>query len=158
APALSADGRTVVFASAASNLVPGDTNGRSDVFVRDLVDGITTRASVTSGGAQTDGDDPWDDYELQLGISADGQVVTFTSIASDLVADDPNPGDLQHGWDVFAHDRASGATELVSRHPDDGPFDDSVRPSISADGRYVAFLSAASNLVPGDSSDQDAFV
>jgi archaellum component FlaF (FlaF/FlaG flagellin family) len=84
APALSADGRYVAFASEASNLVPGDTNGYVDVFVRDRAKGTTTRVSVASNGAQGNG------FSSAPSISADGRYVTFASYAPNLVAGDKN--------------------------------------------------------------------
>jgi Tol biopolymer transport system component len=83
-PAISADGRFVAFESSASNLVAGDTNGHIDVFVRDRVAQVTRRVSVGPGGQQANGSsrDP--------AISADGRFVAFRSLASNLVAGDPN--------------------------------------------------------------------
>ena len=96
-PSVSADGRYVAFHSQASNLVPGDTNGTADVFVRDIVTGITTRVSVDSAGSQADGDS-W-----EPSISADGRYVAFYSGASNLVS-----GDTYGLTDVFVHDRHLG--------------------------------------------------
>jgi len=148
-PSISADGRYVAFASLASNLVPGDTNGTWDVFVHDRLTGQTTRVSVASGGAQGNSGS-W-----CPSISADGRYVAFQSYASNLV-----PGDTNGVLDVFVHDRLTGQTTRVSVASDGTQGDSySFGSSISADGRYVAFSSLASNLVPGDTNDKpDIFV
>ena len=139
-PSISADGRFVAFASEASNLVPGDTNGAWDVFVYDRQTGEITRVSVASDGAQGNGDSGGP------AISADGRFVAFYSSASNLV-----PGDTNGVEDVFVHDRLTGQTTRVSVASDGAQGNDlSWQPSISADGRFVAFASRASNLVPGD--------
>jgi Tol biopolymer transport system component len=138
---ISADGRYVAFWSEASNLVPGDTNGWPDIFVHDRQTGQTSRVSVASDGTQGNG---WSGYYPS--ISADGRYVTFYSHASNLV-----PGDTSNVPDVFVHNRQTGQTTRVSVASDGTQGNDgSWFPSISADGRYVAFLSRASNLVPGD--------
>lgn len=148
---VSADGRFVAFASFATNLVPGDTNGLFDVFVRDRASGRTERVSVRSGGAQAKNGrngshDPF--------ISADGRYVAFYSDVSDLVPDDTNDAD-----DVFVHDRATGRTERVSVGPGGaearGRGFGSYNASVSARGRFVAFDSAATNLVRGDTNGAD---
>lgn len=152
-PALSADGRHVAFGSLASNLVPGDTNGRTDVFVHDRESGSTERVSLASDGTEGNG------ISQRPTISADGRYVAFVSLASNLVPGDTN-GPGAEGADVFVHDRDTGITERVSVASDGTEGETaSDAPAISADGRYVAFLSFASNLVPGDTNDQpDAFV
>jgi Tol biopolymer transport system component len=147
--AISADGRCVAFASGASNLVDGDTNGASDVFVHDRVTGTTERVSVRSDGTEAHGD------SFNASISADGRYVAFESEASDLV-----PGDTNGKRDVFVHDRKTGTTERVSVGPDGRQADDDVfAGSISGHGRYVSFDSWATNLVRGDTNGwDDAFV
>lgn len=97
-PALSADGRIVAFASTASNLVPSDTNGIEDTFVRDRQTGQTTRVSVGPGEVQVEGDESFGSFDL--GISADGKRVVFDSRAAELV-----PGDTNGKKDVFVHTR-----------------------------------------------------
>jgi Tol biopolymer transport system component len=146
APLISAGGRYVAFISGASNLVPGDTNDTFDVFVHDRQTGTTSRVSVRSNG---------DQGNLTSGggasISADGRFVAFTSVASNLV-----PGDTNAQPDVFLHDRQTGKTTRVSvRSTADQANSNSYSPSISADGRYVAFQSNASNLITGDTNGAD---
>ncbi len=145
----SADGRFVVFDSHATNLVSPDTNAGTDVFVRDRSTGVTSRASVASNGDQGNA------YSGYASISADGRFVAFISGATNLVAGDTN------GWnDVFRHDRLTGETRRVSVRSDGAQGNlHSGRPSISSDGRFVAFESEASNFVTGDGNGGfDVFV
>ena len=138
--AISADGRFVAFWSLATNLVPDDTNGVGDVFVRDLQTGQTQRVSVASNGDQADGEsrDP--------SISADGRYVAFWSFATNLVADDTN----DHA-DVFVYDRQTSTIVRASVDSSGNQASGhSYFPSLSADGRFVAFESQASDLVTGD--------
>jgi Tol biopolymer transport system component len=146
---LSRDGSYVVFASRASDLVAGDDNDVPDIFVRDVLLGVTTRVSVASDGAQAN------DASIDPAISPDGRYVVFASLASNLVTGDTN---LQ--IDVFVHDRLLGTTELVSRAADGSLGNqDSSFGCISEDGRYVGFQSRASNFVAGDGNDiTDVFV
>ena len=150
-PSISADARFVAFESRATNLVPGDTNGCSDIFLRDRLLGTTERVSVDSAGSQAN-DACW-----IPSISADGRFVAFTSLAGNLVA-----GDTNGAWDVFVRDRRSGTTERVSVDSSGAQANDAsgyFGCSISSDGRYVAFGSIATNLVPGDTNGQeDIFV
>ncbi len=134
-PSISGDGRYVAFVSAASNLVPNDTNGVSDVFVHDLQTGTTIRASVNANGSS-----------FESSISLDGRFVVFTSGATNLVADDTN-----EKRDVFVYMVQTGQIVRASVNSsgvqaDKGGFD----PSISGDGRYVTFSSAAENLMTQD--------
>lgn len=150
-PAISASGRYVAFPSIASNLVPGDSNGGQDVFVRDLVSATTTRVSVTSSGTECSGGSG----SGTPAISADGRFVAFESYASDMVAGDNN------GFaDIFVHDRMMATTSCVSVNSNGVTGHDvSTLPSVSSDGRYVAFCSYAENLLPGDMNDApDVFV
>jgi len=144
-PSLSADGRFVAFWSSATNLVPGDSNERSDIFVHDRLTGQTTRVSVSSRGEQASG------WSGSPSLSADGRFVVFTSDADNLVLGDAN------GWsDVFIHDRLSHKTvraSVSSSGEQANSWSDAA--SLSADGRFVAFSSNASNLVPGDSNGSD---
>jgi hypothetical protein len=102
-PTISADGRFVAFQSEASNLVPGDTNGHSDVFVRDRAAQVTRRVSVGAGGQQGNGE------SFEPAISAGGRFVVFWSSASNLVAGDTNNAD-----DIFVRDRFAQVTRRVS--------------------------------------------
>ena len=148
--AISADGGCVAFMSHASNLVAGDTNEESDVFIRDRSTGQTERVSVASDGTQGDGP------SFHPAISADGRYVTFISEATNLVS-----GDTNGRADCFVHDRESGQTERVSVASDgtQGNADTFSTSPISGDGRYVAFASGADNLVPGDTNQSlDVFV
>jgi HYR domain len=153
-PAISADGRFVAFGSTASNLVADDTNGTTDVFVRDRQAGETKRLSVDSAGLEANS------LSLHYAISADGRFVAFDSAASNLVA-----GDTNRPFDVFVHDRHTGQTSRVS--VDSAGVEGSSASggllsgglAISADGRFVAFGSTASNLVADDTnSTEDLFV
>ena len=148
-PAISADGRYIAFESFASNLVPGDTNSRVDVFLHDRTTGTTTRVSVSSEGKQGDGD------SHNPTVSADGRFVAYSSLASNLV-----PSDTNNYYDVFVHDRKTGRTSMISVSSAGGlGKHDSDQPSLSGDGRYVAFTSKASNLIPGDkNSSVDVFI
>jgi hypothetical protein len=146
---ISADGRYVAFSSGASNLVRGDTNGVEDVFVRDLSAGTVVRASISSSGEQADA------AATQPAISTDGRFVTFTSSATNL-----GSGDANDSGDVFVRDLRAGTTSRVSVSSDGTDGDNTSEGSaISATGRYVAFVSHASNLVAGDTNwIQDVFV
>ncbi len=148
--ALSADGRFVAFHSYASNLVSDDTNGVADVFVHERATGQTSRVSVSSTGEQSNED--WSGYET---ISDDGRHVAFGSDASSLV-----PGDTNGARDIFVHDRATGQTSRVTVTSTGGQANGpSLFSTISADGRYVAFASDASNLVRRDTNgERDVFV
>ncbi|MFN0007848.1 MAG: calcium-binding protein [Planctomycetota bacterium] len=140
-PYLSDDGRFVAFYSSASNLVPGDTNGTFDIFVRDMQLGTTERASVDSNGVEANLESGY----WGLGFSADGRHVAFTSTATNLV-----PGDTNAAVDVFVRDLQTDTTERVSIGGGgvEGDYYSSAA-QISGDGRYVAFASYATNLVPG---------
>ena len=139
---ISGDGRCVVFESAASNLVPGDTNGWSDVFVHDRQTGITERASVDFSGVQAEL------FCITAAISGNGRYVSFNSFAANLVPFDSNETD-----DVFVHDRKTTCTEIVSVSSSGLQGNErSTLGSLSADGRYLGFTSWASNLVAGDTN------
>lgn len=142
APSISGDGRLVAFESDAATLVPGDTNGTGDVFVHDVVTGMTRRLSVASNGQQTESP------SFGAAISADGRAVAFESFSSQLL-----PGDTNGALDVFVADVPTGNLDRVSLSTDGGQADNrSYSPSISADGRIVAFASFADNLVPDDTN------
>jgi Tol biopolymer transport system component len=165
-PSISADGRYIAFSSNASNLVNGDTNyycdtnhdgsfsdNCTDVFVHDRVTGETTRVSVASDGTQ--GNNESGDWNLSTSISADGRYVAFPSLATNLVAGDTNGVE-----DIFVHDRETGVTTRLSVSSNGTQADySSFHPTITADGRYVAFESWASNLVLGDTNGEiDVFM
>src|SRR6187399_1137857 len=136
---LSASGRFVAFVSGASNLVPGDTNGMSDVFVRDLETGVTSRESIATDGTQSDG------LSKKPSISSDGRIVTFPSVADNLVPDDWN------AWqDVFVRDRATGTTRRLSLGVNGKANGASLASLVSADGSMIAYSSNATNIVRGD--------
>lgn len=146
---ISGDGRYVVFQSSASNLIVGDTNARSDVFVRDLLNGTTVRASVGASGTEGNSD------SSSPTISGDGLVVAFESKATNLV-----PGDTNSVSDIFVRRLDTAVTQRVSLASGGAQADDnSYDASISGDGHVVAFYSYARNLVAGDFNDfPDIFV
>ncbi|MFH8561764.1 RICIN domain-containing protein [Streptomyces sp. NPDC017988] len=148
-PSISGEGRYVAFESVGRALVSGDTNGQRDVFVRDRTAGTTQRVSVASNGTQGN------NWSFSPSVSADGRYVAFTSGASNLVSGDTNAAD-----DVFVHDRQTRTTQRVSVAGGGAQGNaESTTPSISADGRYVAYTSDASNLVSGDTNAaEDVFV
>src|SRR5439155_23790 len=165
--ALTSDGRFAGFSSAASNLVPGDTNGTDDVFLRDRLAAVTERVSLGAGGIEGN------DFSVSSALSADGRFVAFNSAASNLVAGDTNGVE-----DVFVRDRQTATTERVSVDSGGGQANGasflgrvsvssvgtegnagSLGSTISADGRFVAFGSSASNLVSDDTNGEpDVFV
>ena len=149
-PSVSGNGRYVAFESVATNLVSGDVNGECDIFVRDLVAGTTEIVSVDSSGVHGN------DFSVNASISADGRYVAFVSRATNLI-----PNDLYPENDVYVRDRVAGTTEKVNLTSGGGQpvLGASVDPTISADGRYVAFHSLASDLVAGDTNgSHDVFV
>lgn len=142
-PAVSAGGRYVVFVSNATDLVTGDSNGKRDVFVRDMAQRSTSLVSASAAGSLADGDS----YEPV--VSSEGQIVAFYSYATNLV-----PGDTNSISDVFVVDRGAKNVSRISvgaggLQSDGGSF----APAISSDGRYVAFRSTATNIVTGRSSN-----
>jgi Tol biopolymer transport system component len=202
APAMSADGRFVVFHSGSTNLVAGDTNGLTDIFLRDRLAGTTVRVNLDSAGMQAD------HYSFHPALSGDGRFVAFQSAAA-LVSGDDDGGffdvyvhDVATGETLgittgipalalsaasrpslsgdgsriaflaleieplfegtsqaFLHDRASGATVLLSQGIGRAGDADSALPALSADGRVVGFESLATNLVAGDTNGAaDMFV
>jgi len=149
--AISADGRFVLFESTASDLVPGDTNSVNDVFLRDLVSGVTLLVSTNGSGGVAN------DQSHSPVMTRDGRYIAFVSAASNLTI-----GDSNGIPDVFLRDMQAAATMLVSfgalptnTAPSAGS---SENPEISADGRYVAFQSTATNLVPGVTTSGDIYV
>lgn len=149
-PSISADGRFVAFLSGATNFAADDTNGQDDVFVHDRLTGVTERVNLSSSGEQADGPG-----YTSPSISGDGRLVTFSSLADNLVADDTNGF-----WDVFVRDRLLGTTVRVDVGPagEQANGDSAQFSTISGDGRFAVFTSNASNLVAGDENHQsDAF-
>ncbi len=146
---LSSNGRYVAFESWATNLVAGDTNGDTDIFVRDLLQRSTERVSLNSAGEEAD------NYSAQPSISDAGRYVAFESNATNLVV-----GDTNNARDIFVRDRTAGTTELISVASDETKGDGvSHMPSISGDGNSVAFHSSSTNLHVDDSDTMhDIFV
>lgn len=149
--AISADGQFVAFWSRASNLVAADNNGFADVFVRDLASETTARVSIATDGSEGNDDSYF------AASSADGRYIVFDSLASNLINGDSNGFQVS---DVFLRDRLTETTELVSVNSSGVQGDGaSLHATINADGRYVAFTSAARNLVEGDTiNESDVFI
>ena len=148
-PSISHDGSRVAFASRARNLVPGDTSYGRDIFVKDLAQGWMRRINL---GPRAEEANRLSNHPI---ISGNGRFVAYTSHADNLVE-----GDTNGRQDVFVHDLATGQTERVSVASDDVEGNGtSYEPSISDDGRFVAFYSRADNLVEGDTNEAlDVFV
>jgi Tol biopolymer transport system component len=148
-PAISGNGLVTAFDSIATTLVANDTNHSADVFAHDATTGVTERLSVSTNGLEGNNDSE------SPSVDQSGRLVAFDSHASNLV-----PGDTNSLMDVFVRDRTAGVTTLVSANmagvPGNGT---SFQPSISANGRFVAFASDASDLVPNDTNRvRDIFV
>jgi Tol biopolymer transport system component len=161
-PSISGDGRVVAFNSDATNLLDGnndgvtDTNEKRDIFVRYMETGVTSLVSR----AGNDSGNYWSGGSYGVALSFDGRYVAFQSSATNLV-----PRDTNRLGDVFVHDRRTGKTSRVSVRSDgkqagrDRTNTGSNAPAISADGRFVAFHSLDTNLVPGDTNrTADIFV
>ena len=148
-PAVSRNGRFVAFESSAANLVADDSNGQSDIFLRDRKLGTTRSISVDATGRQANG------YSYQAEISANGSVIAFLSDATNLA-----PGDTNLAYDVYVHDRASSRNERISLTGPNATTASSSRDvQISGDGQVVAFASQADDLVAGDTNGWiDVFV
>jgi len=144
-PVISADGRYIAFTSEADNLVAGDDNAESDVFLADISLGTITRISVSSSGAQASG------ASYNPSISADGRYVSFSSAAGNLVSRDRN-----RVADVFVHDMLTAKTTRVSTSSSGRPQNAAVASpftqvsELTGDGHSVVFDSDATNLVRGD--------
>ncbi len=144
---ISPDGKFVAFESTASNFATSDTNGLSDAFLKDMQTGELFAISSNSSGATANGSS-W-----VTSASVDGRYVSFTSDATNLVS-----GDTNGVTDVFVKDLVAGSITRVSvdsngQQGNSGSYDG----ELSADGRYLAFFSFASNLDGGDAAPRDAF-
>ncbi|MEU8892349.1 hypothetical protein [Streptomyces sp. NPDC048442] len=146
---LSADGRYALFTSGETGVVPGDTNGQHDVFVRDLRQGTVERVNVASDGTQANGSSHY------AKISADGRYVAFMSSATNLVKWPEQP---QYAKDIYVHDRRTGRTERVSVAPDGGSAEVFDTFDMSADGRYVAFDGSSKRMEGAANSQNLAYV
>jgi Tol biopolymer transport system component len=146
-PVISADGRFVAFRSNATNLVTGDTNNFSDIFVHDRQTGKTTRVSVSSNGAQANGE------SFSPSISGNGRFIAFETFSNNLISGDTNL------TDVYMHDRLTGITRRTSVRSDGTESNGSSQtPAISADGRFIAFHSSATNLILAGTSITQIYV
>ena len=145
-PVISLGGRVVAFTSSAANLVAGDSNNAADVFVHHLGSGTTLRVSVGRGGEEANG------TSENPSVSANGRYVAFTSEASNIV-----DGDTNEAWDIFVHDLVKERTTRVSLSDEGdqipGPGNVNTCPSLSPDGRFVAFTSSG-RVVGADGDDQ----
>ena len=150
---MSDDGRYVVFTSSSDDLVANDTNGNNDLFIRDRQSGTTTmisrNLSATNGG---------DDDAQNFSITPDAAFIVYTTLASDMVANDTNVGN-----DIFLYDRVAGTNTLISRNASGDAGNDgsdiSGHQCISDDGRYIVFTSDASDIISGDTNGfADAFL
>ena len=149
-PVFSPDGTKVAFYSYADNLVPGDTNGQPDIFVKDLTTGAITLVSTSASGVQGDS------LSYQPVFSPDGTKLAFASASDNLV-----PGDTNQAYDIFVKDLTTGAITRVSTTAGGAQADgfQTTNPVFSPDGTKVAFYSDADNLVPGDTDHlRDIFV
>ena len=146
---LSDDGRYILFESNATNLISGDSNGHTDIFVYDRQDKTVELINLAVNGTQANG------YSGSGFISGNGRYITYTSYASNLVSNDTNSQP-----DIFVYDRQAKTTELISVAPNGSQANNMSSFSlISEDGRYVAFESMADNLVSGDTNGlNDIFV
>ncbi|MET0929111.1 MAG: hypothetical protein ABWX74_06305, partial [Aeromicrobium sp.] len=145
---ISADNRYIVFESDATNLVAGDTNGKSDIFSWDRQTGLTIKVTSAVGGGASNG------YASGAAISADGRFVAFNSSASNLVA-----GDVSSFNAVYVWDRQTATTTKVSLPAGVADPGGSSGAGISSDGRYVVYQSWAPNVVAGDTNEaRDIFV
>ncbi len=152
-PTLSGNGRVISFTSRANNLVPEDTNGVDDVFVRIPTAGVTARASVRTGGEEQNRA-VGGPFPQVSSLSDDGRFVAFDSDATNLVRRDVN----RH-TDVFIRDRTRATTVLASLSSANVQGDsDSFFPTVSGDGSHVAFSSLAGNLAPDDAPREDAML
>lgn len=140
-PRISADGSVVVFESEARNLVFGDQNGHKDIFAYEVETGFIDRISLSSAGMEANGSSHSPD------INEDGTLVTFISNARNLVSG--VTGGLNQ---VYWHNLSDGTTALVSRGTaGTGANQHVTQARLSANGEFVAFVTSATNIVPGSS-------
>ena len=146
-PRMSADGRFIVFQSEATNFAPLSNGNFNDIFVHDRVTHQTTQISTGVNGTAPNG------FSVFAQISATGRFVTFSSIATNLTAQPDTNGSIR---DIYVHDRQTGVTERASVGPGGVQGNaDSITGAISADGRFLAYESSASNLVANDTNALD---
>lgn len=142
-PEISADGRYVVFSSKAENLVTGDNNGVSDVFIHDMVTHQTKLVSVTSGG-----DFLGNNHSSKPSVSSYGRYVVYQSAATNLVS-----GDAPNQWEVYMFDTSNSTTRKISAVSDTVNANNrSIYPRITPNGRFVTYVSFATNLDPADNN------
>lgn len=148
-PAISPDGRYIAFSSAANNLITGDTNGSSDIFLRDIQSASTSRISLSTEGNEGVGGEA-----IKPSLSRNGRFIAFETTYA-LVSDDTN-----NNADIYLHDRDTGETTRISVHTNGSEGNAaSHAPSISEDGRWISFTSRASNLIDNDSNNaMDVFL
>jgi len=148
-PKISADGRFVVFRSFATNLVAGDTNNQIDLFQRELATGITKRLNIATDGTQVTG------LLLGYSVSSNGRYIAFSTLAPGLVTEDTNSF-----YDIFLRDTLNNTTTRISNGINNALTNESsAYPTISSDGRYVAYESFATNIVANDTNiARDVFV
>src|SRR5688572_8253264 len=155
-PQITPDGRFVVFQTRAADLVTGDENGKFDIYRKDLTSGQVIRVSI-EGSVIGDTDVTLDPNEncINPSVTSDGRYVVFESTSPDIVQD---AGGARS--DIFLRDIQLGVTTWISKPVTDPTSNDnSHNPTISDDGRYVAFESFATNLVVGDGNgSRDVFV
>lgn len=158
-PVFSPDGTKILFTSSTTNLVSGDTNGGSDLFLKNLSTGVITRVSTTSSGAQATG---FGDSNGSRGgvFSADGTKIAFISDASNLVSGDTNSSD-----DIFVKNLSTGQVTRVSVDAFGNQIADFSGQgyydlAFSPDGTKLAFVSTVGGFVSGDTSGskQDIYV
>ncbi len=155
-PALSANGNLVAFVSEANNLAGGNNNPNDDVYLHDCTTGFTERLSFAATGGNSNS------ASKGPSISGDGRFVAFASFATNLAGGVP-PAQLNQ-VQVYVRDRTAHVTTIASERPDGTPGNDAsdvVPPSVSRDGRFVAFASLATNMIPlrNDANDSiDAFI
>jgi len=149
APFISSDGRFIAYESDATNLVANDTNGKRDVFLYDISSRETTRVSIATGEAEGDG------RSFSANLSSDGKLVAYRSEATNLVT-----GDTNGARDIFIHNTETGETTRLSQTETGGETNADAEPAtLSADGRYLAYTSFATNIVSGDTNGRrDVFV